>query len=117
MAASKAPGNGWELAGKIGIDTGTCWLGDPSYLLAQRPPWLTWDHFLVGLRAAHFPLVREWPYPKGHTGLGVSVTTGWGDGRYPVYVKYIQDGPAKGRVAAVQVVFIEEEDGDDEPEA
>jgi hypothetical protein len=36
-------------------------------------------------------------------GVGVAVSTGWGDGKYPVEVKH-----RAGRVAEVRIVFIAE---------
>jgi hypothetical protein len=45
---------------------------------------------------------------EDHAGLGVTVSTGYGDGLYPVEVKRT----SKGRIAEVRIVFIEEEDED-----
>jgi len=48
----------------------------------------------------------QFRFNHGHIGLGVAVSTGWGDGMYPVYVEY----SAEGRIASVQVVFIDEDE-------
>ena len=51
----------------------------------------------------------QFNYDKGHKGLGVCVSTGYGDGFYPVLVKR----NAEGRVMAVMVDFGLEEDEDE----
>lgn len=40
----------------------------------------------------------------------VVMSSGWGDGCYPVYVKYGDDG----RVASATIVFLDDEEDDDE---
>ena len=46
----------------------------------------------------------------GHPGLGVCVSTGFGDGEYPVYAE-IDEVPGWGtRVKSIEVVFISDED-------
>lgn len=45
-------------------------------------------------------------YRMGHAGLGVAFSSGYGDGVYPVYARYSEDG----RVAEVKIVMIPEED-------
>jgi hypothetical protein len=45
-------------------------------------------------------------YEMGHAGAGVVFSTGYGDGCYPVYATYGEDG----RVAKVEVIFMEDED-------
>jgi len=70
----------WERVGEIVVDSGHCWVGDPIYIAANAP--------------------REYdPEPPG----GVTVSTGWGDGDYNVYVRR-----AEGRIKAVMVVFDED---------
>ena len=47
--------------------------------------------------------INHWQlnYDAGHPGLGVCVSTGWGDGMYPVEVRKIA-----GRIAEVRVKFM-----------
>ena len=45
----------------------------------------------------------QFNYDLGHPGLGVVVSTGYGDGVYPVYAEFNDEG----RIAAVTVEFIE----------
>lgn len=106
----------WVEVGEIGVDAGLCWVGDPCYIMtpeASESPAETWHEFCDKLwekaeKSGHEGVV-QWQYRLGHDGLGVSVQTGYGDGTYPVYVRYNEEG----RVAEVKVVFIgdwEEED-------
>ena len=103
-----------EKVGEFAVDAGICWIGDPCYVLPED--------------ASHADSVRDWwkfcdqikeadttqfNFKQGHTGLGVCVSTGWGDGMYPVYIERCQEG----RVARVVIQFITEEDYlDDYPE-
>ena len=96
----------WEKVGVIGVDAGLCWVGDPSYVLPSTggdgdtaAEWRDWGKFsdeMVGSNAHQFN------YRAGHAGLGVCVSTGYGDGLYPVEIKRNKEG----RVAEVRVKFI-----------
>ncbi len=49
-------------------------------------------------------------YKRGHAGVGVVVRTGFGDGVYPVYARYVADDICGGRrVAEVRVLFVGKE--------
>jgi len=81
--------------GTIGVDAGMCWIGDPCYVLpddARHNPGADWDEFCrTMLRASH----KEFSE-------GVCVTTGNGDGEYPVDAEMTEDG----RVASVTIRFL-----------
>lgn len=99
----------WEQVGKIGVDAGLCWIGDPCYCVtpdSDEHPAQTWDEFCDKLGDDHKH--KQWNYKRGHAGLGVTVETGYGDGTYPVYVKKNRHG----RVVEVKVCFDEQEDDD-----
>ena len=46
----------------------------------------------------------QFNYDLGHAGLGILTSTGYGDGGYPVYATFNEDG----RVAKIEVEFINE---------
>jgi len=95
---------GFDQVGEIGVDAGLCWIGDPCYCVtpdANEHPAESWPEFCSKLDANENDGVMQWKYKAGHAGLGVSVSTGHGDGCYPVYVKRNNEG----RVVAVLVVF------------
>ena len=104
----------WVKAGAVSVDTGTLWLGDPCYVLPADKvdaPGRDWEKFVEG-QYEEGPNGEPAPmHDKGHMELpdGVLVSTGVGDGRYDVFVQRTRDG----EIAAVKVVFIDEDgDGD-----
>lgn len=94
----------WRKVGEIGVDVGMCWIGDPSYILFKtaktRAKSLgnSWDDFIGAGDDGQFN------YDHGAPGLGVCVSTGYGDGTYPVEARIVD-----GRVAEVRIVFIDAE--------
>lgn len=98
--------------GEIGVDAGLCWIGDPCYILhreGRNPEAIgkDWGDFCNKLHDSDSdePLAYQMNYDMGHEGLGVVVSTGYGNGCYPVYAEY-----KDGRIASVTVEFIGEED-------
>lgn len=105
--------------GEIGVDAGLCWVGDPCYILHADPMpkaiGKDWPEFCEKLRDRTNDDTNTWQfnYDLGHPGLGVMVSTGYGDGTYPVFVEFAEDG----RIASVTVEFIgPDEDETDEEE-
>jgi hypothetical protein len=93
--------NKWERAGMIGIDAGLCWIGDPCYCVtpdACEHPAKTWTEFCNEMGEKD---VLEFCFKRGHRGLGVCISTGYGDGSYPVFIKR-----KEGRISEVKVKFI-----------
>ncbi len=94
----------WEKVGVIGVDAGLCWLGDPCYIMgedASSHPAKTWAEFCAKLSMIEKGGVAIWNYKLGHEGLGITVSTGYGDGTYPVFVKR----NSESRIIEVKVVF------------
>jgi len=100
-----------QIIGHIGVDAGLCWIGDPCYVLpddaSERSEVNDWDIFCAGMRGQ---LSQQFYYAMGHEGLGVCVTTGFGDGMYPVVANIIDDPVLGKRIASVTIEFITEED-------
>jgi hypothetical protein len=97
---------GFEEIGVIGVDAGLCWVGDPCYVLhksqAEKPKEIgkDWGDFCHRLKGD----TTQFNYDLGHAGLGVAVSTGHGDGTYPVSVRKTKDG----HIAEIRIVFIPE---------
>lgn len=106
--------------GVIGVDTGICWIGDPSYIHGDsgRKPMPkefgdTWNEFCDNLNLkdnGKYLTSAQFNYDMGYPGLGLCVSTGYGDGRYNVYAEIINDKEFGKRVKSVTVVFIEDEE-------
>ena len=93
----------WKHVGVIGVDAGLCWVGDPCYCVtpdATEHPAKTWNEFCEML-PSEYPTIKQFNHKRGHAGLGVCVSTGYGDGTYPVFVKKNEEG----RIIAVMVSF------------
>jgi len=104
--AAEAGSNDWQEVGVIGVDAGLCWVGDPCYCVtpdADEHPAKTWSEFCDKLQDGREVEsgVMPFSYKLGHAGLGVAVSTGYGDGVYPVFIRK----NAEGRVMAVMVNF------------
>lgn len=107
----KANINTCKHIGEIGVDAGLCWIGDPCYILhKEQPPKAIgkdWEEFCDFLHEdGQYPTAKQFHYDLGHPGLGVVVSTGYGDGTYPVFAEFNEDG----RIAKVWVEFIGQDD-------
>jgi len=104
--------------GSIGVDSGLCWIGDPCYLFNDKRPeecGKDWVEFCDILRkkeeaAGGHPTRVQYNYDKGHAGLGVLVSTGYGDGVYPVMAEIVETADGDRRIRKVWVEFIKAED-------
>jgi hypothetical protein len=88
---------GYVQIGTIGVDAGLCMIGDPCYVIDRPLGKGSWDAFLDARTpqdedAAHWELETSMAVERGRKfPCGLLVTTGDGDGEYPVYAK-IEDG-------------------------
>jgi hypothetical protein len=96
----KTKSSKWETVGVCGVDAGLIWLGDPCYIIgkdANEQPVETWSDFCVAIAGND---TKQFNYKGGHPGLGVCVSSGYGDGEYPVQVKR-----KDGRIKEVRIKF------------
>lgn len=92
----------YELVGHVGVDAGLIWVGDPCYVVAQDSShsFESWSDFCDLLQKNEKDGVTIFSYQAGHEGMGIAISSGWGDGCYPVYVKR-----KDGRIKELKVVF------------
>ena len=96
----------FQEVGIIGVDAGLCMVGDPCYIKSEDHPAHDWSKF-CSMIAGQYPTVHQLNYAAGHEGLGVVVSTGYGDGCYPVSVVYGDEG----RVSEIRIDFMGEDPG------
>ena len=95
--------------GTVGIDAGMLMLGDPCYVVDKPLGAMDWDAFLdrlyaqsaAGADASWWTMMGDLPNGAPFR-AGLVVTTGWGDGEYPVTARLNPEG----RVMSVTVTFI-----------
>ena len=87
------------LIGHVNVDAGLVWLGDPCYVLGDE----------ASSRVRNWSDLCEKLHGPGKTssaplgdGVGIAVSSGYGDGRYPVYA----DLDESGTVRSVTVQFL-----------
>jgi hypothetical protein len=86
-----------ELAGYVGVDSGQVIVGDPCYLnewdTNQDEPFSTLDQKgLYSYMGACEATLSDDGFGSLNNGLAVALSSGYGDGNYPVYVKRNDDG-------------------------
>lgn len=95
-----------ECIGHFGVDAGLCWIGDPCYILhrenGKEPKSIgkDWSDFCLNI----LDHKKDWwsfSYDLGYQGLGICVSTCWGDGSYPVFIQRNSDG----RISKVIIDF------------
>ncbi len=103
---------GLELVGSFGVDSGQAMVGDPCYL----DKWKTnegeeWNlEGKIGDYSYHGASATTLDSSAGTLGNGLAVAfnTGYGDGVYPVYAQFNEDG----RIAKIVIDFISDEDSE-----
>lgn len=118
----------WEQVGKVDVDSGLIWLGDPCYVFAlphstkkskfkslnevKKLPkdigksWIDFCNKVSDSNATQFN------HDTGSPGAGVAIHNAYGDGSYPVFVKKTRQGGIK----SVMIVFEDEFDEFNEEE-
>ena len=91
--------------GSIFVDAGLCWIGDPCYVLGDDASSRVtdWMEFCKKLPKGN----DNFSNPLGE-GTGMAISTGYGDGEYPVYIETNEEG----RVSEIKIVFIPSETAD-----
>jgi len=87
---------------EVYVDAGLIWIGDPCYVMGDNATnrvtdWMDFCDKLHTHEGVSTPL--------GH-GVGVAVSSGYGDGAYPVEIEFNDEG----RPSKVTITFIETED-------
>ena len=85
--------------GVVGVDAGLIIIGDPGYLIHTKPDTEStlgkdWDEFCDIISEGKRPTMKQFTFPLGNPGLAVVVSSGFGDGMYPVYAE-IENGVIK----------------------
>jgi hypothetical protein len=106
-----------KLIGHMSVDAGLCWVGDPCYVLGDDASSRVhnWDEFCSKITE-----MKHHAAPLGD-GVGFAISTGYGDGSYPVYIETSDEGSWGERVKSITIDFLGDEedescDWDDEDE-
>lgn len=95
--------------GEISVDAGVVWIGDPCYVFHQeKPPKAignSWSEFCDIIFNNGFEDSMQFNYDGGHPGLGVLVSSGYGDGVYDVMAEI-----ENGTVRRVWIDFVPEDE-------
>jgi len=101
--------------GDVGVDSGQVMITDPCYIE---------NEWIKRKFDPHSPRTREFSYNGachetvteggggqlnyrlGHAGAGVAASSGWGDGVYPIFASYNEEG----RIAKLEIIFIDDEE-------
>ena len=106
--------------GFVAVDSGQIMITDPGYVGGFGKEGFGEagvGHFSYG-GACATTLTEEQAgqlnFTAGHGGVAVVSSTGYGDGLYPVYAHYEETEGWGKRIARLEIVFIDDEDGVDE---
>ena len=92
---------------QVMVDAGMIWIGDPCYVIGNDASHgvKEWGDFCDKMSSEGFPNACE---PLGQ-GIGVAVSSGYGDGVYEVDIEESDEGHWGKRVKRVTITFIEDE--------
>lgn len=91
----------WIKIGMVGVDSGRLVIIDPCY--RKMLPEIEEDGIIW--KSGIAPMI-QYHFPKGHPGLGVSFSTGLGDGIYDVYGKVKKLKNWGLRIVEIKIKFI-----------
>jgi len=100
------------LIGHCGVDSGQIMLADPCYMSGFKdgedfaPAKAVNGQYPFSYNGACGATLSDKGAGQLGNGMGVAVSSGWGDGVYPVYADYDHDG----KIASVTIVFLDDED-------
>jgi len=82
-----------ERVGSIDVDAGIIWVGDPCYVLGDEASSrvTSWDEFCTKSFDPANKVAEGVVQPLGQ-GVGLEVSTAYGDGSYPVFVRRNSEG-------------------------
>jgi len=106
------------LVGYCDVDAGLIMIGDPCYASVDgkddsesRHQIHDWNEFCAWIHNDDEPfLFKAIPHLAGHEGGGVVVSSGFGDGSYPVYVTLKDYGAWGTRVTGLRISFVSEDE-------
>jgi hypothetical protein len=106
--------NDFVYIGSVWVDAGCIFVGDPCYSITSDADHHveTWSEFCDRLFDKGHEVANGVVAPlNGHSGqaeagLGLVIDSGFGDGSYPVYVKYSDEGDFGMRVSVILVDFM-----------
>lgn len=102
------------LVGHCGVDSGQILLADPCYINSFKdgetfaPAEAVDGQYPFSYNGACGATLSDKSAGQLGNATGVAVSSGWGDGVYPVYADYDHDG----KITSVTIVFLDDDDDD-----
>lgn len=109
MISSLEPEGEWVKVGDVAVDTGMVLIGDPCNLLDQpgcelKPLAKNWPEFVSLIEEPNM-LFQRFEVENGRCDRATIVSSGRGDGVYPVYVKIIEHESGHDMVTEARIFF------------
>ena len=107
--------SGWKLIGKISVDSGLVFIGDPCYL-SDKNPFKDWNGFCDKIDGKTTAAIthRLEVDDTNDCAMGIISSTGWGDGIYDV-LALIDRGQVKEIRILLDTAIEEDEKETQEP--
>jgi len=93
--------SGWKLIGKISVDAGLVYIGDPGYL-SDKNPFRDWNAFVDKIDGKTTAAITHGleVQDTSDCAMGIISSTGWGDGIYDVLALI-----DRGQVKEIRILF------------